>query len=750
MSFLIPHIVAAPKYTQGQYKSLVQQYAQARHMQPVYEPLGVTGPLHAPRYACMVSVGIRKATGNASKKKAAEAEAARAFVRTFGLTPQEEKKRDLSKSASDVPSGETLSRLEVAARALSLPQDYLSAKEFQEAFTHISYEMDHPGCSSNAVLGTIGSFLLNMLCVDYIEQELEIGKVPPEKVRIALTQETVLARTAPPELLPAVRCGRSLFGEDHVNTDAIKATAIKSCVAALWVKSVRKRDMKYADAARDFAYVTFESAIPFAATVNQQQGSPQHKPAYTADATVEGNNLQVRATKTGSTKKGALIEADKDALLQVVAAYPDNGYLDGISRRMKMSDIQHKKDEAPTKPLETSRMETAASFAAEEDDVESALVPVDGGGAAEKSSKALVAPAARVHASSDKTTQKAAKASSATPKIHMLVDGELQFIAARIANEKRASLAVQQKVVDLMAQLEGMTPVQGNVGRPAFERALLDSLAAYVVAHPSKYGGDDYGRRVIKKGKAVLGSWKVNDRIASLVCSITIDMLQDLGLSSLDPTMRGVAVGTKAPGQKKAQKKPEEVKLTHPSTVAFDGPENVLYISKGTVACRRKGHKISSATGILASLNGEPIKINVNHCENCRKYFIDQSEYEHYRARYGALLGNFSFTSHSSGYSGGYDNLADKSILKLCGYSVSQVDGLSEQNRHSILANMLDRGIVDKPRMMSYLKFFIRTNQHRANMDLACDKWKDDLEFVRGYHIDRQRHFVVKSVRRYR
>lgn len=57
---------------------------------------------------------------------------------------------------------------------------------------------------------------------------------------------------------------------------------------------------------------------------------------------------------------------------------------------------------------------------------------------------------------------------------------------------------------------------------------------------------------------------------------------------------------------------------------------------------------------------------------------------------------------------------------------------------------------MDKPRVISYLQFFIRTNRNRRNMGTACAKWEEDIEFVRGYKIDTQRRFVVSSVRRYR
>ena len=339
-------------------------------------------------YTCEVRVGNRKATGAATKKKAAEAAAARAFAQACGLVPKAEQGRNLSKRACDMPGKQALYRLAKASRALPMPQGCLTAREFQEAFTHISYEMDNPGYSSNAVLSIIGSCVLNMLCTDYIEHELDVGKVAPGKVRTALTQEVALARTAPPELLPAVRASRSLFNEEHVNTDTIKVSVIKSIMAALWVKYSSTKDVKYADAARDFAYATFERAIPFAVpsyrsllqevvqkysldyktSVSQRHGSPMHKPTYCATVYVIGSKLLIRATGVGNSKLHAIGVADKDALLQITTRYPKNKFIAGIREQMWLSDIQKKESIPPVLAVGMQQKETSSDKSANESD----------------------------------------------------------------------------------------------------------------------------------------------------------------------------------------------------------------------------------------------------------------------------------------------------------------------------------------------------------------------------------------------
>jgi dsRNA-specific ribonuclease len=187
-----------------------------------------------------------------------------------------------------------------------------------------------------------------------------------------------------------------------------------------------------------------------------------------------------------------------------------------------------------------------------------------------------------------------------------------------------------------------------------------------------------------------------------------------------------------------------------PKEVSFDNDTNVLYICKGTISCRKNNHIIASVSGLLASLDGRAVRLNVNYCAACKLFFISYSEYKYYRDVYGALLGNF-YIREAFGYSGtGYDNLAEESILKICGYTVNQNDNLSASHRQLILSNLMDRNVLSKYRVIEYLQFFINSSRYRNNMYLANMKWEADLQWVRSYNINRQRHFIIEGIQKYK
>ena len=184
--------------------------------------------------------------------------------------------------------------------------------------------------------------------------------------------------------------------------------------------------------------------------------------------------------------------------------------------------------------------------------------------------------------------------------------------------------------------------------------------------------------------------------------------------------------------------------------VSFDTPRAVLYICKGTISCDNNKHIISPATGILSNLKGRAIKINVNFCSSCNMYFITYKEYKHYRDLYGALLGNFLFkNSNGRTIASSYAELAEESVLRICGYTVSQAENLKPFERRIILGNIMDRKILRKDEILGYLDFFINNSRNRSNMQLAVKKWTDDQNWVRNYNINYQRTFFIGDIKKY-
>ncbi|MGB4406045.1 MAG: putative dsRNA-binding protein [Sphaerochaeta sp.] len=182
-----------------------------------------------------------------------------------------------------------------------------------------------------------------------------------------------------------------------------------------------------------------------------------------------------------------------------------------------------------------------------------------------------------------------------------------------------------------------------------------------------------------------------------------------------------------------------------PKDVQFYRGAHTLYICKGTSSCRKNNHTIVSVTGLFRDISSNSVKMNVNYCSDCKKFFISYSEYCYYRELYGMILGRFSFAPNIINPSG-FGNLAEESMLHICGYTVNQIDDYSFEERKRILISIMENQIMSKYRIMEYLQFFINRSQYRYNMRLATDKWVNDLAWTRSYELEKQKKVIIAKI----
>lgn len=174
---------------------------------------------------------------------------------------------------------------------------------------------------------------------------------------------------------------------------------------------------------------------------------------------------------------------------------------------------------------------------------------------------------------------------------------------------------------------------------------------------------------------------------------------------------------------------------------------DTLFIYKGNIRCHKDRHKIIQATAILHNQSDNEIKLNVEYCTECKKFFLAYTLFEHYREQYGALIGNLRLVKNGE-FTGSYE-LAQESPLHIIGYNVGKKDDFTETERHYILARVLYGKIMTKGEIIKYLSFFIHRNGAKKGNELAVTKWKNDLTFVQEYDINIQPRTIISQIKRY-
>ena len=179
--------------------------------------------------------------------------------------------------------------------------------------------------------------------------------------------------------------------------------------------------------------------------------------------------------------------------------------------------------------------------------------------------------------------------------------------------------------------------------------------------------------------------------------------------------------------------KKKTIYQTHKSDyeeVEFCSPSEVLWVRRNDDQCKNQGHQYSKIHGFVQDIDGNDVQLDVVFCKQCCRYYIDLRKLRYYRTIHGFLIGNFKMQSSGS-YE--FEKLADESLLKNCGYTVNQAEGLSAKQRQAILKRLLEQKLLTKQRIMSYLKFFISNGEGRRSMRYAVSSWTADLKWVQSY-----------------
>lgn len=163
-----------------------------------------------------------------------------------------------------------------------------------------------------------------------------------------------------------------------------------------------------------------------------------------------------------------------------------------------------------------------------------------------------------------------------------------------------------------------------------------------------------------------------------------------------------------------------------------------IYIRPQHFLCLSKKHKIESLytyIPVKTEKGIKTIKVFIERCLNCKKFFISDIEFDSKLQRYSQSLLRCFVTPSGSCYGpnpifNDSNSLSCESILKQAGYTVSKQYGLDPLKRQQILDEIIIYGIFDVATVKSYLQFYIGYLGKNENMYEAVDNWIMDLNYV--------------------
>ena len=206
--------------------------------------------------------------------------------------------------------------------------------------------------------------------------------------------------------------------------------------------------------------------------------------------------------------------------------------------------------------------------------------------------------------------------------------------------------------------------------------------------------------------------------------------------------------------RKKKEEKRTQRSLTKQKEITSVSQIGVYdFVIRRTVfKCMHDSHKIENieaTINIIDNKNEERvIRVSAGYCPVCKVYFVMESTYDTLKKKGIPICRIIDERNYKKNCSVNGMILAQESILKQYGYSVGQDEGLSSARRQKILAVLIDKKIMSKSEIISYLDFFISQRTSQAKYKIAISKWEKDREFVEYYRIGEYQQYGVKALER--
>jgi hypothetical protein len=143
------------------------------------------------------------------------------------------------------------------------------------------------------------------------------------------------------------------------------------------------------------------------------------------------------------------------------------------------------------------------------------------------------------------------------------------------------------------------------------------------------------------------------------------------------------------------------------------------------------------------------VETPAGHCMQCGVFYIHDYIYQKLLTTYGQPM--CTVITEKQYISGAYlkmnTGMAQQSLLRMCGYTVSSSEGLSDKERRRILDTIISNGIMSKFDIITYLNYFIRIRKNDTkDMSEAIRKWQSDINYLEKVSVSTMKRYSVDQV----
>ena len=116
-------------------------------------------------------------------------------------------------------------------------------------------------------------------------------------------------------------------------------------------------------------------------------------------------------------------------------------------------------------------------------------------------------------------------------------------------------------------------------------------------------------------------------------------------------------------------------------------------------------------------------------CLTCGKYYVKKNVFKQLEYKGIPLCRALTIDDNKAMLNGTY-NYNTETLLHSVGYNVNEKNDYSAIQRQKLLSIVVDEGIVERDEIVAHLQYLIKRSEHRPNMKMACQKWREDILFL--------------------
>ncbi len=174
-----------------------------------------------------------------------------------------------------------------------------------------------------------------------------------------------------------------------------------------------------------------------------------------------------------------------------------------------------------------------------------------------------------------------------------------------------------------------------------------------------------------------------------------------------------------------------------PKTHMYNIPQYPIRVYS-RLQTRHMNHNVETITLVTEdSLTFREVEVNLFHCKDCDSYFINKEALDLHNKKH--IYPVFLYRPCSE-----FDK-RDFSPLFLYGYSVKQ-GLLREGQRHSLLKNIVENGLMSKMQIINFLQYLVNYNGLSEKNSQAAEKWDGDIRFVSTYTKDNRKMLNLREI----